>query len=105
MLTSDLLLTRSSGPYIEPRYVDAADQQFIDLAQSLIDLYAEHPGKPRSELQKRSISTRATAPTTAYSAAATSSFTTTIANFTSTARCRPRSCATRSSLQPAKTIP
>ncbi len=52
MLTSDLLLTRSRGPYIEPRYVDAADQQCIDLAQSLIDLYAEHAGKPCGELQK-----------------------------------------------------
>ena len=35
MLTSDLLLTRSRGPYIEPRYIDAADQKFIDLAQAL----------------------------------------------------------------------
>ena len=39
MLTSDLLLTRSRGPYIEPRYVDAAAQQFIAL-------YAEHAGQP-----------------------------------------------------------
>ena len=52
MLTSELLLTRSRGPYIEPRYIDAVDQQFIDLAQALIDLYAEHAGKPRGELQK-----------------------------------------------------
>ena len=52
MLTSDLLLFRSRGPYIEPRYIDAENQQFIDLAQALIDLYAEHVGKSRNELQK-----------------------------------------------------
>ena len=54
MLTSDLLLTRSRGPYIEPRYIDAADQKFIDLAQALIELYVGHEGKARGE--------RATAP-------------------------------------------
>ena len=36
MLTSDLLLTRSRGPYIEPRYVDATDDQYLDLTQALI---------------------------------------------------------------------
>ena len=50
MLTSDHLLFRSRGPYIEPQYIDAENQQFIDLAQALIDLYAEHVGKSRNEL-------------------------------------------------------
>ena len=51
MLTSDLLLTRSRGPYIEPRYVDAVDPQYIDLAQALIDIFAAHQGRPRRELK------------------------------------------------------
>ena len=52
MLTSDLLLTRSRGPYIEPRYVAVEDPAFIDLAQALIEIHAEHQGKTRRELQR-----------------------------------------------------
>ena len=52
MLTSDLLLTRSRGPYIEPRYVAVEDPALIDLAQALIDTHAEHQGKTRRELQR-----------------------------------------------------
>ena len=52
MLTSDLLLTRSRGPYIEPRYVDVEGPALIDLAQALIDIHAEHQGKTRRELQQ-----------------------------------------------------
>ena len=51
MLTSDLLLTRSRGPYIEPRYVAVEDPAFIDLAQALIEIHVEHQGKTRRELQ------------------------------------------------------
>jgi uncharacterized protein len=51
MLTSDLLLTRSRGPYIEPRYIDAANPQYITLAQTLIDIFADHEGKKRGELK------------------------------------------------------
>ena len=52
MLTSDLLLTRSRGPYIEPRYVDVEAPALIDLAQALIDIHATHQGKTRRELQQ-----------------------------------------------------
>lgn len=52
MLTSDLLLTRSRGPYIEPRYVAVEDPAFIDLAQALIEVHVEHQGKTRRELQQ-----------------------------------------------------
>ena len=52
MLTSDLLLTRSRGPYIEPRYVDVEAPALIDLAQALIDIHIEHQGKTRRELQR-----------------------------------------------------
>jgi predicted nuclease of restriction endonuclease-like RecB superfamily len=51
MLTTDLLLTRSRGPYIEPRYIDVASPQFIQLAQDLIDIFARHQGQTRKELQ------------------------------------------------------
>ena len=52
MLTSDLLLTRSRGPYIEPRYVAVEDPALIELAQALIDIHADHRGKTRHELQQ-----------------------------------------------------
>ena len=52
MLTSDLLLTRSHGPYIAPRYLDVADPQHIALAENLIDLYSAHQGEPRQKLQR-----------------------------------------------------
>ena len=52
MLTSDLLLTRSRGPYIEPRYIDVEEQQYIDLAEALIAIYTEHQGFTRNELQR-----------------------------------------------------
>ena len=52
MLTSDLLLTRSRGPYIEPRYVHVEDPALIDLAQALIEIHVEHQGKTRRELQQ-----------------------------------------------------
>ena len=52
MLTSDLLLTRSRGPYIEPRYVAVEDPALIDLAQALIETHTAHQGKTRRELQR-----------------------------------------------------
>ncbi len=51
MLTSDLLLTRARGPYIEPRYIDPQAPHYLGLAQDLIGLFAEHQGKTRRELQ------------------------------------------------------
>ncbi len=50
MLTSDLLLTRTRGPYINPRYVDADSDRMIDLAQDLIDIFKSHRNKTRREL-------------------------------------------------------
>ena len=52
MLTSDLLLTRSRGPYIETALCrPSRTRPFIDLAQALIEIHAEHQGKTRRELQ------------------------------------------------------
>jgi len=52
VLTSDLVLTRSRGPYVFPRAVDATDQGYVGLAQDLIDLFSEHRGKTRRELYR-----------------------------------------------------
>jgi hypothetical protein len=50
MLTSDLLLTRSEGPYLYPRYLKVEAQRFLGMAEELIALYAQHEGKTRREL-------------------------------------------------------
>ena len=50
MLTSDLLLTRTEGPYLYPRYVRTDAPRFTRMAEELIAIYAAHAGKPRREL-------------------------------------------------------
>ncbi len=50
MLTSDLLLTRTEGPYLYPRYVRTDAPRFTRMAEELISIYAAHAGKPRREL-------------------------------------------------------
>jgi uncharacterized protein len=52
MLTSELLLTRSRGPFITPRYIDAEDEKYISLAQGLIDIFSRHEGHSRKELKQ-----------------------------------------------------
>ena len=50
MLTSDLLLTRTEGPYLYPRYVRTDAPRFTRMAEELIAIYTAHQGKPRREL-------------------------------------------------------
>ncbi len=50
MLTSDLLLVRRRGPYLEPRYVDTSAANIITLAEELIGIFEDHQGKSRKEL-------------------------------------------------------
>lgn len=50
MLTSDLLQTRSEGPYLYPRYIKTDAPRFISMAEELIAIYASAEGKPRREL-------------------------------------------------------
>ena len=50
MLTSDLLQTRSQGPYIYPRYIKTEAHRFVSMAEELIAIYADHQGKTRREL-------------------------------------------------------
>ncbi len=50
MLTSDLLQTRSQGPYIYPRYIKTEAPRFRTLAEQLIAIFHDHQGKTRREL-------------------------------------------------------
>lgn len=50
MLTSDLLQTRSEGPYLYPRYIKTDAPRFVSMAEELIAIYASAEGKPRREL-------------------------------------------------------
>lgn len=50
MLTSDLLLTRSRGPYIAPRYIDVDSPRYLALVEDLIGIFDGHRGKTRGEL-------------------------------------------------------
>ena len=50
MLTSNLLLVRRRGPYLEPRYVDTAAIPIIALAEEIIEIFTYHQGKSRGEL-------------------------------------------------------
>jgi len=52
MLTSDLLLTRSQGPYIFPRYVEVRDPAYVASAQAIIDIFEAWKGRTRRELRK-----------------------------------------------------
>jgi uncharacterized protein len=52
MLTTDLVLTRSRGAYILPRYIDATDPAYIRLAEELLGLFAEYQGQRRVELKR-----------------------------------------------------
>lgn len=52
MLTSDLVLTQSRGPYITPRYLNIQEDLYLHLAQDLMDLFEAHRGKTRKELQR-----------------------------------------------------
>lgn len=50
MLTADLLLTRSEGPYLYPRYIKVDAPRFVRMAEELIAIYASSQGKTRREL-------------------------------------------------------
>lgn len=52
MLTSDLVLTRTVQKEIRPRYIDATDAERLRLAGSLIEIFTDHEGEPRSRLEE-----------------------------------------------------
>ncbi len=50
MLTADLVQARVYRKEVRPRYIDAADEGNLALAGELIDVFSEHEGRPRHEL-------------------------------------------------------
>lgn len=51
MLTADLIRTWKKGPYTGPKYIKVDDRVYLTLAQKLINLFGEHKGFTRGELQ------------------------------------------------------
>jgi predicted nuclease of restriction endonuclease-like RecB superfamily len=51
MLTADLALSWQRGAHIKPRYIDAEDADWLDAASALIELFREHQGCTRAELE------------------------------------------------------
>jgi hypothetical protein len=51
MLTADLALSWQRGAQIKPRYIDAEDADWLDAAAALIELFREHQGCTRAELE------------------------------------------------------
>ena len=51
MLTADLALSWQRGTQIKPRYIDAEDADWLDAAAALIELFREHHGCTRAELE------------------------------------------------------
>jgi uncharacterized protein len=51
MLTADLALSWQRGAHIKPRYLDAEDADWLDAAAALIELFREHQGCTRAELE------------------------------------------------------
>jgi hypothetical protein len=50
MLTSDLALSWQRGDQIRPRYIKTADEGWLEAASALIELFREHQGCTRAEL-------------------------------------------------------
>src|SRR5919112_4348390 len=52
MLTADLALSWQRGDEIKPRLLNAADPRRLREAQTLVDLFKEHVGRARGELDR-----------------------------------------------------
>ena len=50
MLTADLVQARVYKKEVRPRYIDTADEGNLALAGELIDVFSDHEGRPRHEL-------------------------------------------------------
>jgi predicted nuclease of restriction endonuclease-like RecB superfamily len=51
MLTADLALSWQRGAHIKPRYINTEDADWLDAAAALIELFREHQGCTRAELE------------------------------------------------------
>ncbi len=52
MLTADLIQARVYRKQVRPRYIDTAEEGNLALAGELIEVFSEHEGRPRHELDR-----------------------------------------------------
>jgi len=52
MLTADLARSRTEGDTITPLFVAPADERYRETAAELIDIFTDHLGKPKGELEE-----------------------------------------------------
>jgi predicted nuclease of restriction endonuclease-like RecB superfamily len=50
MLTADLAMSWQRGDQIKPRYIDAADEEYLRVAGDLVALFTDHVGRTRAAL-------------------------------------------------------
>jgi len=51
MLTADLARSRTDGDTVTPLFVDPADERYQQTAAELIDIFTDHLGEPKGELE------------------------------------------------------
>ena len=52
MLTADLARSRTDGDTITPLFIDPDDERYRETAAELIEIYTEHLGEPKGELEE-----------------------------------------------------
>src|SRR5919112_724024 len=52
MLTADLAMSWQRGDRINPRYIDAEDEEYLRAAEDLIALFVSHDGRTRAALEE-----------------------------------------------------
>src|ERR1044072_298276 len=52
MLTADLAMSWQRGDRINPRYIDAEDEEHLRAAEDLIALFVSHDGRTRAALEE-----------------------------------------------------
>jgi predicted nuclease of restriction endonuclease-like RecB superfamily len=51
VLTADLARTRTRGGNIQPLFIDPGDERYRETAAELIQIFKEHLGRPKGELE------------------------------------------------------
>src|SRR5215211_5022532 len=52
MLTADLAMSWQRGDRIQPRYIDAEDEEYLRAAEDLVALFVSHDGRTRAALEE-----------------------------------------------------
>lgn len=52
MLTADLAMSWQRGDHINPRYIDAEDEEYLRAAEDLVALFNSHDGRTRAALEE-----------------------------------------------------